>query len=497
MLSIDEETGRLILDYDKYAKANQKVQEEVDNFTGSWEDLQGQLEETQSIYFDLMTEIEELNQKVIDSTIDYQNKIKEAYIKYYQDIYQQQIDALEKEQELLDKRKEMYQDAFDDEDYQNELNDIDKQRANLIEQLAALEGASDSKSKVKKAELLEELEELNKEYNDKVKDYNRDSLLEQVDNQKDAIDEQKNKLQELMDQVPYQVELLEQAINELTQQGSDAVVEFLQKWSDDWRTALSTERQEIEEDWKELYEYLYGDDAVSAYMEYYNGLLAKAKETYNKINQYAGGNGSGTGNGGNVNPPRTSSPGGTDNHLFEFYLGNTSLGKFSNQADAIQKASQMLKEDLGLKSIPEPYIRQYVNTNKQGTLYATAIGQQFVGIGPVRPNRAAGFDRVKKYKNGGYVNYTGPAWVDGSPGSPEAFLNSSQTRMFENLTLAIQKMYNNNGYQGFNGNVSIENITIKTDELNSSQDFAKAGNVLASSLQEALRQRGIITNLKR
>ena len=46
-------------------------------------------------------------------------------------------------------------------------------------------------------------------------------------------------------------------------------------------------------------------------------------------------------------------------------------------------------------------------------------------------------------------------------------------------------------------NVSIENITIKTDELNSSQDFAKAGNALASSLQEALRQRGIITNLKR
>ena len=495
MLSVDEETGRLILDYDKYAKASQEIQEEVDNFTSSWEDLQGQLEETQSIYFDLMTKIEELNQKVIDSTIDYQNKIKEAYIKYYQDIYQQQIDALEKEQELLDKRKEMYQDAFDDEDYQNELGDIDKQRASLIEQLAALEGASDSKSKIKRAELLEELEELNKEYNDKVKDYNRDSLLEQVDNQKDAIDEQKDKLQELMEQVPYQVELLEQAINELTQQGSDAVVEFLQKWSDDWRTALSTERQEIEEDWKELYEYLYGDDAVSAYMEYYNGLLAKAKETYNKINQYA--SGSGNGNGGNGNPSGTKPSNGNYNSQ-KYYLGRTELGKYLNQYSAIEAAAEMIRRDLSIATVSKDMIKEYVNTSPTKSIYAIAdnAANELVDIKYTPPQHYYR-GKVRKYKNGGYVNYTGPAWVDGSPGSPEAFLNSSQTRMFENLTLAIQKMYNNNGYQGFNGNVSIENITIKTDELNSSQDFAKAGNALASSLQEALRQRGIITNLKR
>jgi hypothetical protein len=31
---------------------------------------------------------------------------------------------------------------------------------------------------------------------------------------------------------------------------------------------------------------------------------------------------------------------------------------------------------------------------------------------------------TKKYKEGGLVNYTGPAWVDGTPGNPEAFLNA-------------------------------------------------------------------------
>lgn len=37
------------------------------------------------------------------------------------------------------------------------------------------------------------------------------------------------------------------------------------------------------------------------------------------------------------------------------------------------------------------------------------------------------------YKKGGYVDYTGPAWVDGTKNAPEAFLNSRQTALFENL----------------------------------------------------------------
>ena len=45
-------------------------------------------------------------------------------------------------------------------------------------------------------------------------------------------------------------------------------------------------------------------------------------------------------------------------------------------------------------------------------------------------------DRIKKkmkYASGGYVDYTGPAWVDGTPGHPEAFLNAEDTRNFEQL----------------------------------------------------------------
>ena len=40
---------------------------------------------------------------------------------------------------------------------------------------------------------------------------------------------------------------------------------------------------------------------------------------------------------------------------------------------------------------------------------------------------------LKKYLNGGLVDFTGPAWVDGSKSAPEAFLDAQDTRNFAQL----------------------------------------------------------------
>nr|DAH65768.1 MAG TPA: hypothetical protein [Caudoviricetes sp.] len=49
-------------------------------------------------------------------------------------------------------------------------------------------------------------------------------------------------------------------------------------------------------------------------------------------------------------------------------------------------------------------------------------------------------NKAKKYASGGLVNYTGPAWVDGTPGKPEAFLNANQTAMIAAFTSNLAKM---------------------------------------------------------
>lgn len=67
-----------------------------------------------------------------------------------------------------------------------------------------------------------------------------------------------------------------------------------------------------------------------------------------------------------------------------------------------------------------------------------------------------GKDVKKAYAKGGYIDYTGPAWVDGTPGNPEAILSAEDTRNFEQLRDILAVMFNGvapgqntaNSYQG-------------------------------------------------
>lgn len=44
------------------------------------------------------------------------------------------------------------------------------------------------------------------------------------------------------------------------------------------------------------------------------------------------------------------------------------------------------------------------------------------------------------YATGGLVNYTGPAWVDGTPSKPEAFLNANQTSIIGSFAKSLEKV---------------------------------------------------------
>lgn len=60
---------------------------------------------------------------------------------------------------------------------------------------------------------------------------------------------------------------------------------------------------------------------------------------------------------------------------------------------------------------------QYKDTNKFQYMGAQLLPQEI-------PD---GWHKVRAYANGGLVNYTGPAWVDGSPSRPESFLSAEDT----------------------------------------------------------------------
>ena len=114
------------------------------------------------------------------------------------------------------------------------------------------------------------------------------------------------------------------------------------------------------------------------------------------------------------------------------------------------------------------YIKEHVSSSKHGywdniaAYYTNDIPQWAINKGQI-------------FKTGGLVDYTGPAWVDGTPSNPEAFLSATDTRLIrEFIDLATLQLnpteYQNNitsnhtiGDQAFNININVESISSDYD----------------------------------
>ena len=124
----------------------------------------------------------------------------------------------------------------------------------------------------------------------------------------------------------------------------------------------------------------------------------------------------------------------------------------------------------------------------------------------LQKNSAGQYDEFDMFKEGGKVDYTGPAWVDGTPSKPEAFLSAADTKNMELLLNALQANLNssiitsvdsNDISENTQVNVSIGQVDIHTDELNNNQDFADASQVFATEFANAVQRRGLNLNVKK
>jgi hypothetical protein len=99
-----------------------------------------------------------------------------------------------------------------------------------------------------------------------------------------------------------------------------------------------------------------------------------------------------------------------------------------------------------------------------------------------------------KYAEGGLVNYTGPAWVDGTPSKPEAFLDAVDTANIANLAQGLRAMMTGS----FGVENSKDNNTVTINELNinvnGGADGQAIGQGAADGFMKAIRDLGININ---
>lgn len=108
-----------------------------------------------------------------------------------------------------------------------------------------------------------------------------------------------------------------------------------------------------------------------------------------------------------------------------------------------------------------------------------------------------------QFKTGGLVDYTGPAWVDGTPSKPEAFLNSDDTKrigeaakLLSNLPILNSTSSASTPLSTNIGDTSIE-IHINVDSISSDYDVDRLAERIKSDIVDASKPVGTPVILKR
>jgi hypothetical protein len=173
--------------------------------------------------------------------------------------------------------------------------------------------------------------------------------------------------------------------------------------------------------------------------------------------------------------------------------------------DAAKKTQEEARKDLlaaidnSLEELTKAWQDIYTNLISSGGLAGLEFLEALEAGGLIEPGAAEAARGAMQdkpgFKKGGIVDFTGPAMVHGTKTKPEAFLNSEQTEMFGNLRDTLSNI--NFEPTNMSESISIGNITISTQSMNSNQDFRKAGQSIAEAFNSAINRRGVSINTKR
>lgn len=102
------------------------------------------------------------------------------------------------------------------------------------------------------------------------------------------------------------------------------------------------------------------------------------------------------------------------------------------------------------------------------------------------------YSNFKVYKQGGFADFTGPAWLDGTKSQPEAILNAKQTRLFTSMVSSLEKASNNsniNSALGSSYNIGDINTNINVEKLDNETDIDRVAKQVENRIMKSIRNR--------
>ena len=527
-------------DVEKYLRTNDdgtKAETTDDLMNNFWNRVDGWMEELDSLYDEYnehLSDIEdtvEAQQEILQEYIDNQLSIEEKLLTAVEDRTQAEIDKL---QDLLDATQdasEKYIDglskALSKEQELYNQNQNDQELNKLQRQLAILQRSGGSASEIKS---------LQDQIDSRLQSDYFDAMQKQIDAIQEASDNQIEKLQSQIDimteSLEYQKEngLLWKEVYEMMNQWTpDQMLAFIEKYTKTYREDSGAQNKENSKETKKELEIW---DAKRR--------LAEREDAWNKYYPNA-----------NYDQQLKEANKAEAQEAFNTAFANGGAKAGEDAANAIFERAKKAMEDASKpgentpsqpstpSEEPAGISRGTVHTKNGVNLYmrkdpdlkATVVGKIPNGKEveifddfsndkwyKVRYGGITGYSwkgNITKFKNGGLIDFTGPAWVDGTKNKPESILNAKDTDLLRNklfgnsnssllkLIDSIKELADSCSVSGKFGEtstpISIEsvNVNIGMDTISNDYDARRAGQEVIKEILEISRKSGNLTLSRR
>lgn len=527
-------------DVEKYLRTNDdgtKAETTDDLMNNFWNRVDGWMEELDSLYDEYnehLSDIEdtvEAQQEILQEYIDNQLSIEEKLLTAVEDRTQAEIDKL---QDLLDATQdasEKYIDglskALSKEQELYNQNQNNQELNKLQRQLAILQRSGGSTSEIKS---------LQDQIDSRLQSDYFDAMQKQIDAIQEASDNQIEKLQNQIDimteSLEYQKEngLLWKEVYEMMNQWTpDQMLAFIEQYTKAYREDSGTQNKENSKETKKELEIWDAKRRLAeredAWNKYYPNAnydqqlkeanKAEAQEAFNTA--FA--------NGG--------AKAGEDAANAIFERAKKAMEDVSKPGDNIPSQPSAPSEEPAGMSRGTVHTKNGVNLymRKNPDLKATVVGKIPNGKEveifddfsndkwyKVRYGGVTGYSwkgNITKFKNGGLIDFTGPAWVDGSKNKPEYILNAKDTDLLRNklfgnsnssllkLIDSIKELADSCSVSGKFGEtstpISIEsvNVNIGMDTISNDYDARRAGQEVIKEILDISRKSGNLTLSRR
>lgn len=388
---------------DQYAKEMQKINEAIAKDPYDTELIERR------------EELLELQQESISAAEDEKEAIKDLV----SDGIDIELDAL---QDLIDEYNDALDTAKDLYDYQNDIKDQTEEIARLQKQLSAYSGDTSEEAQSTIQQIQVDLENAQQELEESEYD-------KYISDQKELLDQLYTEYEEVLNQRLDNIDVLIQDMIDSANVNTDSINATLNDVANNVGYTLTENMQSI---WDGSTNALngtittYGTDfsnKLTAVNNVLNSIHTNVQNLVNQSNKKATSTVKDT--------SKTTTPGKTSSSSSSSNKTNTTT-KTIKAGGLINAGSALIYDSIYDKSGERQYYRNdpiYKVLEVRGSFLKVRYHKLSSGV-------TGWFKKsdVKAYKSGGLIDYTGPAWVDGTKSKPESILSANDTENLKSLS---------------------------------------------------------------